>query len=57
MDNRDRLSYYKLLQAQGIALSAPQQADMLLITRERGIASAGPMPAGGEKHTEAKIKL
>jgi hypothetical protein len=57
MDARERLAYYKLQMAQGIALTAGQQSDMLLIIKERGAASSSALPASGSKHDEAKRKL
>lgn len=56
MDQHDRLQYYKRLMADGIALSAGQQADYLLIIKNRGAASVGPTPASGAKHQEQKGK-
>lgn len=56
MDQHDRLTYYKRLKADGIALSGAQQSDYLLILKERGEASAGATPASGAKHDEQKRK-
>lgn len=56
MDSHDRLTYYKRLMADGIALSAPQQSDYLRLVKERGAASASPAPASGSKHEELKRK-
>jgi hypothetical protein len=56
MEPSERLAYYKRLIANGIALSAGQQADMIAIIKDRGNASAGPLPAEGAKHQEAKKK-
>ena len=57
MDQSTRLAYYKRLIADGIALSAGQNTDMLAIMKERGPASSSPLPSGGAKHQEAKNKL
>jgi hypothetical protein len=56
MDAHDRLTYYKRLQADGIALSAGQKSDMLQLIKERGEASAAAAPASGAKHEELKRK-
>ena len=56
MDSHDRLTYYKRLKADGIALTAGQLSDYLQLIKERGEASAGPTPAGGAKREEQKKK-
>ena len=56
MDNHERLTYYKRLMADGIALSAAQQSDYLQLIKERGAASASAVPSGGAKHAELKRK-
>ena len=56
MDSHERLTYYKRLMADGIALSASQQSDYLQLIKERGAASASAVPSGGAKREELKRK-
>jgi hypothetical protein len=57
MDANDRLSYYKALKAQNIALTSGQETDYIAICKERGESSVAAMPIGGAKYEEAKRTL
>jgi hypothetical protein len=57
MTDHDRLSYYKALKQQNIALTGDQQTDYIRIANERGEASASAMPRGSVLYEIAKQTL
>jgi hypothetical protein len=57
MNDLDRMSYYKALKQQNIALSGAQTSEYLRIAKEKGEACAEAMPRSSVKYEIARQTL